>query len=510
MKELAPPARHGEVLCVPEFPRWREVAEEAARRAAEVEVHGQPLASWRAQARAEVAERAAALLRRWGDPVPEASGPLWVATGHQPTLFHPGIWIKTWAMNACAAQGTVGLNLVVDSDECGRWGARVPRRNGRLQVAERTLVWCGREVPFEAAPPPHPARWQAFCAELRADLATLDRPAVVQRLHAAEEAGLRSLEVARNLGEFGAGLRRRLEARSGPVRYLELSVSELSRTRAFRLFAAWVAQDAERFWACYNEALDRHRREAGVRSASQPFPDLRRDGEQVELPFWVLQDGVRHPVFVRPGHRPLLVCGGRPVGELPDRVPEGLRPRALALTLFVRLLVCDLFVHGLGGARYDRVTDRVLQEFFGFSPPPFAVLTATFHLPLSRHADPRAAYAEAHRLWVDLQHNPDRYLPRDGEADALVQEKWRCIRELQSPQLSRRSRRELTHRIRAVNEALRTYVQDRLAAVEAELAALREEVAEQEVATDRTYPFFLFDPEEVQAPLRLAEGVRCG
>ena len=32
-------------------------------------------------------------------------------------------------------------------------------------------------------------------------------------------------------------------------------------------------------------------------------------------------------------------------------------PKALALTLFARMFVCDLFIHGVGGGRYDRVTD---------------------------------------------------------------------------------------------------------------------------------------------------------
>ena len=500
-RELAPPVRHGEVLCVPELRGWMELAEQTAGRLEGASVRGEPLGRLRGQARAELVQRASELLGRWDLPVPEASpsGP-WVVTGHQPTLFHPGIWIKTWGVNACCARGAVGLNVVVDSDACEAWKARVPRRDGILRPVERTLVVGGREVPFEAVPPPEEGAWRSFCGQLREDLATLQAPALLDRLSLAEEVGVGCLSRVRHLGEFGAALRRRLENASVPVRYLEVTTSELARTEAFRRFAGWIVQDAEWFWTCHNGALDRYRREQGLRSAAQPFPNLRRQDGLVELPFWLVRGGRRRSVWARPGSPPVLVCEGQVVGDLQE-VSRELRPRALTLTLFLRLVVADLFVHGLGGARYDRVTDRVLQEFFGISAPPFAVLTGTFHLPLARHPDPRAEYAAVHRLWLDLQHNPDRHLSAEGEAEPLVREKWRCIQALQSPDLPRRDRRELTQRIRLLNQALRQHLEARIREVQGQLVALRREVEEHEAATDRAYSFVLFDPEEVRRPL---------
>jgi N-acetylglucosamine malate deacetylase 1 len=248
---------------------------------------GEPLGRLRPRPRAELVQRASELLGRWDVPVPEASpsGP-WVVTGHQPTLFHPGIWIKTWGVNACCARGAVGVNVVVDSDACEAWKARVPRRNGTLHPVERSLVAGGPEVPFEALPPPEEAAWRSFCGQLREDLATLQAPALLDRLSLAEEVGVRCLPRVRHLGEFGAALRRRLENASAPVRYLEVTTSELARTEAFRRFAGWIVQDAEWFWTCHNGALDRYRREHGLRSAAQPFPNLRRQDGLVELPFW--------------------------------------------------------------------------------------------------------------------------------------------------------------------------------------------------------------------------------
>ena len=49
--------------------------------------------------------------------------------------------------------------------------------------------------------------------------------------------------------------------------------------------------------------------------------------------------------------------------------------------MYLRMMVADLFVHGIGGGKYDQVTDCIIEEFFGLKPPPLAVATATMKLP---------------------------------------------------------------------------------------------------------------------------------
>jgi hypothetical protein len=45
------------------------------------------------------------------------------------------------------------------------------------------------------------------------------------------------------------------------------------------------------------------------------------------------------------------------------------------------LLVADQFVHGIGGARYDQITDAIIARHFGIDPPRFSVTTATLYSP---------------------------------------------------------------------------------------------------------------------------------
>jgi hypothetical protein len=49
--------------------------------------------------------------------------------------------------------------------------------------------------------------------------------------------------------------------------------------------------------------------------------------------------------------------------------------------MFLRLFVADQFVHGIGGARYDQVLDRLIEREFGLEPPRFSVTTATLYFP---------------------------------------------------------------------------------------------------------------------------------
>jgi len=183
--------------------------------------------------------------------------------------------------------------------------------------------------------------------------------------------------------------------------------------------------------------------------------------------------------------------------EALDRAGVSLRPKAITLTMFARLCLGDLFVHGVGGGRYDRVTDAIAEDLFGCAPTPYVVATATLHLPLPGEAsgDERRGLE---RLLGDLRHNPDRHL-RDVTAAqrGLVDEKWELIRAVETMRPGA-DRRAATRRIREVNAQLAEAVAGEAARVEARLRSLGEADAEG-VAAYREYPFFLFDPADVAA-----------
>ena len=61
-----------------------------------------------------------------------------------------------------------------------------------------------------------------------------------------------------------------------------------------------------------------------------------------------------------------------------------LRPRALITTMFARLVISDLFMHGIwDGGKYDQMTDAIIREILRYTAPPMVVATATLRLPLA-------------------------------------------------------------------------------------------------------------------------------
>jgi hypothetical protein len=150
------------------------------------------------------------------------------------------------------------------------------------------------------------------------------------------------------------------------------------------------------------------------------MPDLAVFEDSVELPFWLDDlasgDRTRPSAFARDGGFVLTAPGGEEFDFNPDLsgdeaaqklgrwlIQNRLRcsPRALMLTMFLRVCVVDQFVHGIGGGQYDQVTDRIIASHFGMIPPRFSVVTATMYLPQalqrSRACVP-CVLQEGHRL----------------------------------------------------------------------------------------------------------------
>ncbi len=60
-------------------------------------------------------------------------------------------------------------------------------------------------------------------------------------------------------------------------------------------------------------------------------------------------------------------CAVERLRDLPARSIR-LRTRALLTTMYSRLLLGDLFIHGIGGSKYDELGDEIMRRFLGFEP----------------------------------------------------------------------------------------------------------------------------------------------
>ncbi len=371
-----------------------------------------------------------------------------VVTGHQPELFHPGVWVKNFATAAIArAHGGMGLNLIVDNDLPKSASIRVPTmQQGRLHASRIDFDHWEGEMPYEDLAVHDEAHFATFGVRVQRALDGLIADPII--------AGFwpRVLRQDRNLplGLRTALARRGLESEWG-IQNLEIPLSRVCQTDGFLWFASHLLAQLPRFQQIHNDALAEYRSLYHIRSKNHPVSALASQGEWREAPFWVWRAGQprRRPLLVRQGSRTMwlrIASEDEPFLELPltpgreaccavERLRElagrsiRLRTRALTTTMFCRYLLGDLFIHGIGGAKYDELGDIIARRFFGVQPPEFLTLSLTAWPGVPDQAASPGQLASINREIRDLLFNPDRHLsePLAPEVRKVMKEKQEAI-----------------------------------------------------------------------------------
>jgi hypothetical protein len=197
--------------------------------------------------------------------------------------------------------------------------------------------------------------------------------------------------------------------------------------------------------------------------------------------------------------------------EALERLPsQGIRfrTRALTTTLFARVVLGDLFVHGIGGAKYDEMTDRIIARFFGLVPPPFLMATATLRLPLGGPSSAEAnSVGRLRHALRDVQFNPDRHGDLPAELSARKNELVSAQHASETTGLSRRERRarRTDNRrrylaFRALRHEWSDFADARRSSLQSELEAAERDAAARSVLGSREYAACLF-PEATLAEL---------
>src|SRR5882757_8130360 len=117
------------------------------------ELQGRRLGALAAEAREELLAAALRHTRSYRDleRPPDAEG-LFFLAGHQPEIFHPGVWLKNFVLDRLARQhGGVAVNLVIDSDTIKSSSLRVPGGSVAEPTVEAVLFdRPSAEIPFQA------------------------------------------------------------------------------------------------------------------------------------------------------------------------------------------------------------------------------------------------------------------------------------------------------------------------------------------------------------------------
>jgi hypothetical protein len=457
-------------------------------------------------------------------------------SGHQPTLFHPGVWVKNFAVARLAnIDRAVGLNLVVDTDTFSGTSIRIP--TGPFDKPRVTAIAFDEPRPRQPWEEARIINHEMFATFAQRALAAMGNPGFTPLLPDFWPAAVAHSRISESLAECLTAARSHWERSSGAGN-LELPISRLCTLEPFLWFASHILAHLPRFQGVYNEVLHEYRLTNRVRSRTHPVPDLREIDGWLEAPFrvWRAGEEVRKRVFAQQSGGEVRLSDGEQVFATLPLAPgkdaccavrelqklEGrgirLRTRALTTTLFTRLCFADLFVHGIGGAKYDQMTDRIVARFFGLVAPEFLTMSATLQLPVPQGLGPGLPVhpddeARLLRQLRELDYNSDRHLQTDlsPEQAALVEEKRRLIAEQQAAHQNRHGAAASGlsargsgagyvrfRRLKEINRLLANFTQDERQRIEEELLRTRQYLAANAVWHDREYASCLYPAEKLQ------------
>ena len=520
---LAAPRQDGGLLV---SPPWHDLparlaANMAARKLASLDIQGRDLLSLSQQAREQLILAATTFTRQYRDvPSPGAADAPLILAGHQPQLFHPGVWCKNFALGLLAQQQqAVAVNLLIDSDEVRSTSSRIP--GGTL--TQPTLA----SVPFDSPPEPglpyeectirDMTLLESFGKRAAESIGSLvSSPTVTEYWPLVVERA----QATGNLGLALAQSRHQLEGQWG-VATLELPQSHCCHGEPFAYFVTHLLAHLPRFWEVHNSSLAEYRHAQRIRSAAHPVPDLAIEHDWLEAPLWVwtADDPRRRPLFVRSSGDRLLLSdhvGGhwvldatadsdaeRAAAQLADYANSGLRlrTRALSTTMYARLLLSDLFIHGIGGSKYDELTDLLIERFFGLAPPTYVTLSATLRLPVPRPEIDSGSLGQLEHQIRELAFHPEVFVTTQAKPSAqnysngdpwpLIERKRQWLATPMTPENAAVRHRELT----GINQGLWPWVADEANRLSGQREQLGQALRAAKILASREYDFCLYPTE---------------
>jgi hypothetical protein len=509
------PSGHGNALIEPSITTAGAtlVSNQAKSASWAVTLQGRSIAALQKNARHELLRDAWLYSRRYRDVAEPAGDESIVMAGHQPTLFHPGVWFKNFALDQVArisstpAHPVVAVNLVIDNDVASNSAVRIP------VIDDATGLIRQESVPFDAAAGGVPyeqnrirdrATFDSFDERLRDAIRPMvSNPCVTPLWQHAKAAVARCENVSCALAHARHGL----EADVG-LETLELPLSVICRTESFAAFTLAVISDAERFREIYNRSVKDYRLHHGIRSKAHPVPELASKDDWIETPFWLYGDD-------SPQRKPLWVRRNANMIELSDlkhklqRVSSTdkpssatelaalsnpnwkLRPRALMTTMYARMVLSDLFIHGIGGAKYDQLGDQIMQRFFGIEALEMMVVSATAQLPVDGLIDESQSVETIRRQLRSSRYSPEQFADQVDLPKSLLSRKRELLNAI--PEVGQKL---VWHReLALVNHSLAESLTDVRARLESQLQIAKQAATSATILKSREYSFCMFELE---------------
>lgn len=391
-----------------------------------------------------------------------------IMSGHQAQIWHPGILAKLLALSAAAEFADAAAAwIVVDHDDNDPFSIRAPIFGAADRLAVTTF---SPERPAPAAPACRQPTWMppgVWSPPVGAQPAAPGVLSGLESIRSALASHARSTDAAAQVTEAAFQL-----ARPYGAKPIVIMATSLSRTAYFSDLVSQMRRDPARCAEAHNRAVRQFPKDR--------IAPLTADGASIELPLWSIgpePGSPRRKVFA---------------ADL-DSIPvERLAPRALLLTGLLRMAGCELFIHGLGGERYDRITERWLADWLGRALAPTSMVTATLRLRVPGDWPPDASIARASWTAHRARHDPAML----DDADR-AQAKQSFLEQIRSAPRRSRERAALFARLHDLLHESEHAHAESLSGLDRAAAAMRARATEAAIAGDRTWPFPLYEPEQL-------------
>jgi hypothetical protein len=277
-----------------------------------------------------------------------------IGTCHQPYFFNPGVSLKYLFLLDLPASDKEILFLDIDRVNLK---VKVPFQDKRIS----SIDFVTTELVLSDYLMPEPDIWSCFFVSIENRLKSFS--AVKQKEILANFFKFKDIALKYTGKKYLKELLVESFLEFYNLKRKYLFFSDLCREEKFKDFFKSIYHRHSEFIQIFNESLEIYKKEYRFRFKNFPYPKLLPD----ELPFWQIKEGKRVRLFRKDVH----------IDNLGQLI---IFPRAVTLTLFLRLYRFDIFIHGVGGANYEWVQDRIIEKFFKQKVPPFLVISGTFLL----------------------------------------------------------------------------------------------------------------------------------
>ncbi len=505
-QRLRAPQDHGQVLQSPELSRFSQHFHEnrSLLDGLSFPIETSSIGQLQRQAQVELVDLAFAYTSQYRD-VEQPSGDLPVImSGHQPQLFHPGVWYKNFMLARLATEHrAVGINLLVDNDLGNSTQIKVPtgtRQSPAIKIISYDRA--GAAQPFEGRTINRQDLWESFGESVAQTISPLVANPIIRTFWPVV------MNNAANMGpEYAIAAGRHAMEKSGENQTLEIPLSTLCDTTAFAIFAAHLLENASQLKTIYNEAIAEYRAVHRIRSQAHPVPELGTRDDFTEIPFWLWrrEQPTRQTAFVRwTGNEVQLtnfadVDITLPAGQLSQALQDAkndgvcLRPRALVTTMYCRLVLCQMFLHGIGGSKYDQLNDMIIHRFFGIQPPVYYTFSSTHHLPVGLSNVRPIDLANVKNQIRGLEFHPENHLTSNGQEFSKYQlEKSELLASIPD----RHQKSDWHQRLEQCNRNMQPAVDAQRTALLEQQTEFKRQLAINKILGSREFSFCLF-PETI-------------